>query len=182
MCVRSYCSSRPLGSRRQGQDWESELERGVGHLKHCQAPRTQTHTNTHRPLWPIRLVFCHLQNLDSTNVSMHMFSVILTLVRIDSWALLPCLLCFPRTCAEKMCAFICIHAFLLLFFSSLKQICGYGVKNDDFACVPCPQGKYSKGKYELCRRHKDCDALFKATVKVAGTAERDAECGPCLPG
>lgn len=62
------------------------------------------------------------------------------------------------------------------------MICGYGMKNDDFACVPCPQGKYSKGKYELCRRHKDCDALFKATVKVAGTAERDAECGPCLPG
>lgn len=44
VCVRSYCSSRPLGSRRQGQDWESELERGVGHLKHCQAPHTQTHT------------------------------------------------------------------------------------------------------------------------------------------
>lgn len=50
VCVRSYCSSRPLGSRRQGQDWESELERGVGHLKHCQAPRTQTHTNTHTGL------------------------------------------------------------------------------------------------------------------------------------
>ncbi|XP_028992346.1 tumor necrosis factor receptor superfamily member EDAR isoform X2 [Betta splendens] len=60
--------------------------------------------------------------------------------------------------------------------------CGYGVKDDDFACVPCPQGKYSKGKYEICRRHKDCDALYKATVRVAGTAESDAECGPCLPG
>ncbi|XP_035995401.1 tumor necrosis factor receptor superfamily member EDAR isoform X2 [Fundulus heteroclitus] len=60
--------------------------------------------------------------------------------------------------------------------------CGYGVKDEDFACVPCPQGKYSKGKYEICRRHKDCDALYKATVRVAGTAESDAECGPCLPG
>ncbi|KAM9342859.1 tumor necrosis factor receptor superfamily member EDAR [Pholidichthys leucotaenia] len=60
--------------------------------------------------------------------------------------------------------------------------CGYGVKDEDFACVPCTQGKYSKGKYEICRRHKDCDALYKATVRVPGTAERDAECGPCLPG
>lgn len=60
--------------------------------------------------------------------------------------------------------------------------CGYGVKDDDFTCVPCPQGKYSKGKYEICRRHKDCDALYRATVLVAGTPESDAECGPCLPG
>uniref|UniRef100_A0A3Q3WF84 Tumor necrosis factor receptor superfamily member EDAR death domain-containing protein n=1 Tax=Mola mola TaxID=94237 RepID=A0A3Q3WF84_MOLML len=60
--------------------------------------------------------------------------------------------------------------------------CGYGVKDEDFSCVPCPQGKYSKGKYEICRRHKDCDALYKATVRVAGTPESDAECGPCLPG
>lgn len=60
--------------------------------------------------------------------------------------------------------------------------CGYGVKYEDFACVPCPQGKYSKGKYEICRRHKDCDALYKATVRVAGTPDSDAECGPCLPG
>ncbi|XP_047458058.1 tumor necrosis factor receptor superfamily member EDAR isoform X2 [Mugil cephalus] len=60
--------------------------------------------------------------------------------------------------------------------------CGYGVKDEDFACVPCPQGKYSKGKYEICRRHKDCDALYKATVRVAGTPDSDAECGPCLPG
>ncbi|XP_072253343.1 tumor necrosis factor receptor superfamily member EDAR [Leuresthes tenuis] len=60
--------------------------------------------------------------------------------------------------------------------------CGYGVKDEDFACVPCPQGKYSKGKYEICRRHKDCDALYKAAVRVAGTPESDAECGPCLPG
>uniref|UniRef100_A0A672HJX3 Ectodysplasin A receptor n=1 Tax=Salarias fasciatus TaxID=181472 RepID=A0A672HJX3_SALFA len=56
--------------------------------------------------------------------------------------------------------------------------CGYGVKDEDFACVPCPQGKYSKGKYEICRRHKDCDALYKATVRVAGTPDSDAECGP----
>lgn len=60
--------------------------------------------------------------------------------------------------------------------------CGYGSKDEDFACVPCPRGKYSKGKYEICRRHKDCDALYKASVLVAGTPESDAECGPCLPG
>ncbi|XP_068602522.1 tumor necrosis factor receptor superfamily member EDAR [Brachionichthys hirsutus] len=60
--------------------------------------------------------------------------------------------------------------------------CGYGVKDEDFACVPCPQGKYSKGKYEICRRHKDCDAFYKATVRMAGTPDSDAECGPCLPG
>ncbi|TDH07022.1 hypothetical protein EPR50_G00119600 [Perca flavescens] len=60
--------------------------------------------------------------------------------------------------------------------------CGYGVKDEDFACVSCPQGKYSKGKYEICRRHKDCDALYKATVRAAGTPDSDAECGPCLPG
>uniref|UniRef100_H2SET4 Ectodysplasin A receptor n=1 Tax=Takifugu rubripes TaxID=31033 RepID=H2SET4_TAKRU len=60
--------------------------------------------------------------------------------------------------------------------------CGYGMKDEDFACVPCQAGKYSKGKYEICRRHKDCNALYKATVRVAGTPESDAECGPCLPG
>ncbi|XP_072300164.1 tumor necrosis factor receptor superfamily member EDAR [Eucyclogobius newberryi] len=60
--------------------------------------------------------------------------------------------------------------------------CGYGVKDEDFTCVPCVQGKYSKGKYEICRRHKDCDALYRATVLIAGTPESDAECGPCLPG
>ncbi|XP_037646707.1 tumor necrosis factor receptor superfamily member EDAR isoform X2 [Sebastes umbrosus] len=63
-----------------------------------------------------------------------------------------------------------------------QMTCGYGVKDEDFACVPCPQGKYSKGKYEICRRHKDCDALYKATVRVAGTPDSDAECGPCLQG
>ncbi|XP_037096354.1 tumor necrosis factor receptor superfamily member EDAR [Syngnathus acus] len=60
--------------------------------------------------------------------------------------------------------------------------CGYGVKDEDFSCVPCPHGKYSKGKYEICRRHKDCDALYKATVRTVGTSDSDAECGPCLPG
>ncbi|KAJ8246760.1 hypothetical protein GJAV_G00255100 [Gymnothorax javanicus] len=60
--------------------------------------------------------------------------------------------------------------------------CGYGVKDEDYDCVPCPAGKFSKGKYEICRRHKDCDALYRATVLTAGTAESDAECGQCLPG
>lgn len=62
------------------------------------------------------------------------------------------------------------------------QNCGYGVKDDDYDCVPCPAGKFSKGKYEICRRHKDCDALYRATVLTPGTAESDAECGSCLPG
>lgn len=70
---------------------------------------------------------------------------------------------------------VCIHVCVL-------QSCGYGMKDEDFACVPCQPGKYSKGKYEICRRHKDCNALYKATVRVAGTPESDAECGPCLPG
>ncbi|XP_077584281.1 tumor necrosis factor receptor superfamily member EDAR [Stigmatopora nigra] len=60
--------------------------------------------------------------------------------------------------------------------------CGYGVKDEDFSCVPCAPGKYSKGKYEICRRHKDCDALYKATVRTVGTQDSDAECGPCLLG
>ena len=72
---------------------------------------------------------------------------------------------------QNVCVCVCV-----------LQTCGYGVKDEDFACVPCPQGKYSKGKYEICRRHKDCDALYKATVRVAGTPDSDAECGPCLPG
>ncbi|KAI1899350.1 hypothetical protein AGOR_G00060880 [Albula goreensis] len=60
--------------------------------------------------------------------------------------------------------------------------CGYGTKDDDYNCVPCPAGKFSKGKYEICRRHKDCDSLYRATVLTPGTPESDAECGPCLPG
>ncbi|KAK7169584.1 hypothetical protein R3I93_005535 [Phoxinus phoxinus] len=60
--------------------------------------------------------------------------------------------------------------------------CGYGTKDDEYSCVACPAGKFSKGKYEICRRHKDCDSLYRATVLTTGTLESDAECGPCLPG
>ncbi|NP_001108536.2 tumor necrosis factor receptor superfamily member EDAR precursor [Danio rerio] len=60
--------------------------------------------------------------------------------------------------------------------------CGYGTKDDDYSCVSCPAGKFSKGKYEICRRHKDCDALYRATVLTPGTSDSDAECGHCLPG
>ncbi|KAJ3591722.1 hypothetical protein NHX12_006854 [Muraenolepis orangiensis] len=59
--------------------------------------------------------------------------------------------------------------------SNSCQTCGYGVKDEDFVCMACPPGKYSKGKYEICRRHKDCDALYRATVLVPGTTESDAE-------
>uniref|UniRef100_A0A8C7NYM1 Tumor necrosis factor receptor superfamily member EDAR death domain-containing protein n=1 Tax=Oncorhynchus mykiss TaxID=8022 RepID=A0A8C7NYM1_ONCMY len=60
--------------------------------------------------------------------------------------------------------------------------CGYGIKDEDFVCVSCPPGKYSKGKYEICRRHKDCEGLYRATVLKPGTPDNDADCGPCLPG
>uniref|UniRef100_A0A669E9U8 Ectodysplasin A receptor n=1 Tax=Oreochromis niloticus TaxID=8128 RepID=A0A669E9U8_ORENI len=60
--------------------------------------------------------------------------------------------------------------------------CGHGVKDEGFTCVLCPKGKYSGGKYEICKRHTDCHALYSATVHIPGTPERDAECGPCLPG
>ncbi|XP_026109312.1 tumor necrosis factor receptor superfamily member EDAR [Carassius auratus] len=60
--------------------------------------------------------------------------------------------------------------------------CGYGTKDEDYSCVVCPAGKFSKGKYEICRRHKDCDSLYRATVLTPGTLESDAECGACLPG
>ncbi|XP_062311853.1 tumor necrosis factor receptor superfamily member EDAR [Osmerus eperlanus] len=60
--------------------------------------------------------------------------------------------------------------------------CGYGSKDEDFTCVACPAGKYSKGKYEICRRHKDCHALYRATVLLPGTLDSDAECGACLSG
>lgn len=60
--------------------------------------------------------------------------------------------------------------------------CGYGSKDEDFACVSCPTGKYSKGKYDICRRHKDCEALYRATLLTPGTPDSDAECGPCLSG
>uniref|UniRef100_A0A4W5JEQ1 Ectodysplasin A receptor n=1 Tax=Hucho hucho TaxID=62062 RepID=A0A4W5JEQ1_9TELE len=53
-------------------------------------------------------------------------------------------------------------------------------------CPPCQPGQephmYSKGKYEICRRHKDCEGLYRATVLTPGTPDSDADCGPCLPG
>ncbi|XP_030057337.1 tumor necrosis factor receptor superfamily member EDAR [Microcaecilia unicolor] len=60
--------------------------------------------------------------------------------------------------------------------------CGYGIRDEDYGCVPCPSGKFSKGGYQICRRHKDCESFFRATVLTPGDAENDAECGPCLPG
>ncbi|XP_028906973.1 tumor necrosis factor receptor superfamily member EDAR [Ornithorhynchus anatinus] len=60
--------------------------------------------------------------------------------------------------------------------------CGYGTKDEDYGCVPCPSEKFSKGGYQICRRHKDCEGFFRATVLTPGDTENDAECGPCLPG
>ncbi|XP_006009607.1 tumor necrosis factor receptor superfamily member EDAR [Latimeria chalumnae] len=60
--------------------------------------------------------------------------------------------------------------------------CGYGTKDEDYGCIQCPSGKFSKGGYQICRRHKDCEGFFRATVLTPGDAENDAECGPCLPG
>uniref|UniRef100_A0A8D0L1T5 Tumor necrosis factor receptor superfamily member EDAR n=1 Tax=Sphenodon punctatus TaxID=8508 RepID=A0A8D0L1T5_SPHPU len=60
--------------------------------------------------------------------------------------------------------------------------CGYGTKDEDYGCVPCPSGKFSKGGYQICRRHKDCEGFFRATVMKPGDTENDAECGACLPG
>ncbi|XP_006883884.1 PREDICTED: tumor necrosis factor receptor superfamily member EDAR [Elephantulus edwardii] len=60
--------------------------------------------------------------------------------------------------------------------------CGYGTKDEDYDCVPCPAEKFSKGGYQICRRHKDCEGFFRATVLTPGDTENDAECGPCLPG
>ncbi|XP_012377663.1 tumor necrosis factor receptor superfamily member EDAR isoform X3 [Dasypus novemcinctus] len=60
--------------------------------------------------------------------------------------------------------------------------CGYGTKDDDYGCVPCPAEKFSRGGYQICRRHKDCEGFFRATVLTPGDMENDAECGPCLPG
>ncbi|KAL0620037.1 Tumor necrosis factor receptor superfamily member EDAR [Plecturocebus cupreus] len=64
----------------------------------------------------------------------------------------------------------------------LGQSCGYGAKDEDYGCVPCPAEKFSKGGYQICRRHKDCEGFFRATVLTPGDMENDAECGPCLPG
>ncbi|KAK1339587.1 hypothetical protein QTO34_018140 [Cnephaeus nilssonii] len=60
--------------------------------------------------------------------------------------------------------------------------CGYGTKDEDYGCIPCPAEKFSKGGYQICRRHKDCEGFFRATVLMPGDMENDAECGPCLPG
>ncbi|KAM4700938.1 tumor necrosis factor receptor superfamily member EDAR isoform 2-T2 [Discoglossus pictus] len=60
--------------------------------------------------------------------------------------------------------------------------CGYGIKDEDYGCIPCLSGKFSKGGYQICRRHKDCEGFFRATVLTPGDSENDAECGPCLPG
>lgn len=60
--------------------------------------------------------------------------------------------------------------------------CGYGTKDEDYGCMPCLSGKYSKGGYQICRRHKDCEGFFRATILTPGDSKNDAECGPCLPG
>ncbi|XP_007902639.1 tumor necrosis factor receptor superfamily member EDAR [Callorhinchus milii] len=60
--------------------------------------------------------------------------------------------------------------------------CGYGMKEEFYGCNPCQNGKFSKGVYQICRRHRDCEGFFRATVHISGTSETDAECGPCLPG
>ncbi|XP_053931165.1 tumor necrosis factor receptor superfamily member EDAR isoform X2 [Cuculus canorus] len=60
--------------------------------------------------------------------------------------------------------------------------CGYGTKDEDYGCIPCPSEKFSRGGYQICRRHKDCEGFFRATVLTPGDQENDAECGPCLPG
>ncbi|XP_066121041.1 tumor necrosis factor receptor superfamily member EDAR isoform X2 [Saccopteryx bilineata] len=66
--------------------------------------------------------------------------------------------------------------------SLLDLSCGYGTKDEDYGCIPCPAEKFSKGGYQICRRHKDCEGFFRATVLMPGDMENDAECGPCLPG
>ncbi|XP_040192408.1 tumor necrosis factor receptor superfamily member EDAR isoform X1 [Rana temporaria] len=60
--------------------------------------------------------------------------------------------------------------------------CGYGTKDEDYGCMPCFPGKYSKGGYQICRRHKDCEGFFRATILTPGDSKNDAECGACLPG
>ncbi|XP_053563587.1 tumor necrosis factor receptor superfamily member EDAR isoform X2 [Bombina bombina] len=60
--------------------------------------------------------------------------------------------------------------------------CGYGFKDEDYGCIPCLPDKFSRGGYQICRRHKDCEGFFRATVLTPGDSENDAECGPCLPG
>ncbi|KAL0963658.1 hypothetical protein UPYG_G00309190 [Umbra pygmaea] len=54
--------------------------------------------------------------------------------------------------------------------------------NCALGCVSCSAGKYSRGRYEICRRHKDCKGMYRATVLKPGTIDSDSECGACLPG
>ncbi|XP_043926932.1 tumor necrosis factor receptor superfamily member EDAR [Protopterus annectens] len=60
--------------------------------------------------------------------------------------------------------------------------CGYGTKEEPYGCIQCPPGKFSKGGYQICRRHKDCEGFYRSTVQTPGDTENDSECGPCLPG
>jgi len=76
---------------------------------------------------------------------------------------------------------VCSASFLFSDFV-LLQTCGYGTKDEDYGCIPCPSEKFSRGGYQICRRHKDCEGFFRATVMTPGDQENDAECGPCLPG
>lgn len=80
------------------------------------------------------------------------------------------------------CAGLCSHMMCPHTLCLPGQSCGYGTKDDDYGCVPCPAEKFSKGGYQICRRHKDCEGFFRATVLTPGDMENDAECGPCLPG
>ncbi|KAA0715359.1 Tumor necrosis factor receptor superfamily member EDAR [Triplophysa tibetana] len=85
---------------------------------------------------------------------------------------------------DELCNSVCVLCCVMVTVLCVCcfQNCGYGVKDDDYSCIPCPAGKFSKGKYEICRRHKDCDSLYRATVLTVGTHDSDAECGPCLLG
>ncbi|KAH0624574.1 hypothetical protein JD844_032191 [Phrynosoma platyrhinos] len=60
--------------------------------------------------------------------------------------------------------------------------CGYGTRDEDYGCVPCPSEKFSKGGYQICRRHKDCEGFFRATVMTPGDQENDAECAGITSG
>lgn len=82
------------------------------------------------------------------------------------------LFCWKLVCSTRLFLSDCV----------LLQTCGYGTKDEDYGCIPCPSEKFSKGGYQICRRHKDCEGFFRATVMTPGDQENDAECGPCLPG
>ncbi|XP_052004464.1 tumor necrosis factor receptor superfamily member EDAR-like [Xyrauchen texanus] len=59
--------------------------------------------------------------------------------------------------------------------------CGYGTKDEDYNCIGVSSGKFSKGKYEICRRHKDCDSLYRATA-LTPELPRGRRVRQCLPG